>query len=118
MYNAAPSYNDSPVMISIDFLCYSMANNNNNLLLLNTEMLVFWWKERKSTKMIKLASPMKHPWVMMLPLWHSATSSSCHAQSSKGPFLPTHLAPKGLVAQVVEHHTGDVSVWVRSPLKS
>ena len=27
--------------------------------------------------------------------------------------LPSHqLVPKDLVAQLVEHHTGDVSVWV------
>ena len=25
---------------------------------------------------------------------------------------PHHPAPKGLVAQLVEHHIGDVSVWV------
>ena len=29
-----------------------------------------------------------------------------------------HLAPKGLVAQLVEHHTGDVSVWIWSSLRS
>ena len=25
------------------------------------------------------------------------------------PFLPHHVAPKGLVTHLVEHHTGDVS---------
>ena len=33
-------------------------------------------------------------------------------------FPPHQLAPKGLIAKLVEHYTGDVSVWVRSPLKS
>ena len=31
---------------------------------------------------------------------------------------PCHLAPRGLVAQLVEHHTGVVEVWVRFPPKS
>ena len=29
---------------------------------------------------------------------------------------PHHLAPSGSVAQLVEHHTGVVEVWVRFPL--
>ena len=35
-------------------------------------------------------------------------------------FLPTSLLPRAwYVAQLlIEHHTGEVSVWVRSPLKS
>ena len=33
-------------------------------------------------------------------------------------FLPTTLLPWGLIAQLVEHHTGDMRLWVRFPLKS
>ena len=61
-----------------------------SIIYVNTVALVYRSQERK------LISD-----VMGTKNWHLCT------------FPPHQLAPKGLVAQLVEHHTGDVSVWVR-----
>ena len=61
---------------------------------------------------------MKHPCDDMLSPCIQVITYTSITLIYNNYLAPHHLAPKGLVAQLVEHHTGVVEVWVRFPPKS